>query len=64
MKNDVMPSIVQMEPEVLKNLVKEVKETVARDIQVLPTTTKASFGIADLWNIQRNARTALQRFKR
>ena len=64
MKNDVMPSIVQMEPEVLKNLVKEVKETVARDMQVLPKLSKASFGIADLWNIQRNARTAQLRFKR
>jgi hypothetical protein len=64
MKNDVMTSIVQMEPNVLKNLVKEVQETVAREIQVLPKLTKASFGIADLWNIQRNTRTAQQRFKR
>ena len=61
MKNDVMPSIVQMEREVLKNLVKEVKETVAKDIQ-LPTVRKQSFGIADLWNIRRRARTATSRF--
>ena len=61
MKNDVMPSIVQMEPAVLKNLVHEVKETVARNIQ-LPKRAKPSFGIVDLWNIRRNARTAMSRF--
>ena len=62
MKNDVMPSIVQMEPEVLKNLVKEVKETVAMNIQ-LPESDKPSFGIVDLWNIRRNAKTAMSRFR-
>jgi len=61
MKNDVMPSIVRMEREVLNNLVKEVRETVARDIQ-LPPVKKQSFGIADLWNIRRNAKTATSRF--
>lgn len=63
MKIDVMPSIVQMEPEVLKNLVKEVKETVAKEIP-LPEPTQSSFGIADLWNIRRNARSARSRFWR
>jgi hypothetical protein len=61
MKNDVMPSLVRMEPEVLRTLVKEVKETVAKDIQ-LPPVRKPSFGIADLWNIRRKAKTAQQRF--
>jgi len=56
MKIDVMPSIVQMEPEVLKNLVKEVKERVAQDIQ-LPKKASPSFGINDLWNIRRKAKT-------
>ncbi len=63
MKSDVMPSIVRMEREVLENLVKEVKETVATDIQ-LPKVSKPSFGIADLWNIRRNAKTAQGRFRR
>jgi hypothetical protein len=62
MKNDVMPSIVQMEPEVLRNLVKEVKETVAKNIH-LPKTSRPSFGIVDLWNIRRNARSAISRFR-
>ncbi len=56
MKSDVMPSIVQIEPELLKNLVKEVKETVAVDPNPA-SVRKPSFGIADLWNIRRNART-------
>jgi hypothetical protein len=62
MKNDVMPSIVQMEPGVLKNLVTEVKETVATGI-VLPKSKKR-FGLADLWNIQRNNRSAQLRMRR
>ena len=62
MKSDVMPSIVKMEPEVLRNLVKEVKETVAMNIQ-LPKAAKPSFGIVDLWNIRRNSRSAISRFR-
>ena len=56
MKSDVMPSIVQMDPEVLKSLVKEVKETVAKDLKGV-RANQPSFGIADLWNIRRKART-------
>jgi len=63
MKNDVMPSIVKMEPRELKNLVKEVKETVAMNIQ-LPGKKKTSFGIVDLWKIRKNARSAADRFRR
>ena len=59
MKNDVMPSIVQMETKALRHLVKEVKETVATSL-VLPTAkqTNSSFGIVDLWNLRRNMKTA------
>ena len=59
MKTDVMPSIVQMEPDVLRKLVKEVKETVATSL-VLPKVkqTNSTFGIVDLWNIRRNMKTA------
>ncbi|MBC7872777.1 MAG: hypothetical protein H7Y01_02210 [Ferruginibacter sp.] len=63
MKIDAMPSIVQMEPEVLNNLVREVKETLATNIQ-LPGEKRRLFTIADLWNIRRNARTAQDRFNR
>lgn len=62
MKIDENPSIVQMEPEVLSNLVREVKETLATDIH-LPEVKQPSFTIADLWNIRRNAKTAHSRFR-
>jgi hypothetical protein len=57
MKNDVMPSIVQMDADELKTLLTEVKETVATGV-VLPAQPKRSFNAADLWNIRRNAKTA------
>lgn len=59
MNSDVMPSIVQMDDAVLKNLLKEVKETVATNL-TLPETdqTKSSFGIVNMWNIRRTTRTA------
>jgi hypothetical protein len=63
MKIDLKPSIVQIEPEVLSNLVREVKETLATDIK-MPEMKKCLFTIADLWNIRRNARTAQSRFSR
>lgn len=62
MKIDASPSIVQMEPEVLNNLVREVKETLATDIH-LPEVKQPLFTITDLWNIRRNARTATSRFR-
>ena len=62
MKNEVMPSIVQMEYGVLENLLAEVKETLATDIE-MPESAKPSFGIVDLWNIRKNARSASSRFK-
>lgn len=63
MKHDVMPSIVQMEAEELRQLVSEVKETVATGIK-MPEIKKKSFGIADMWNIRRNARSASDRMRR
>ena len=63
MKIDLRPSIVQMEPDVLNNLVKEVKETLATDIEMSGVKQRL-FTAADLWNIRRNARTAESRFNR
>lgn len=62
MKNDVMPSIVQMEYGVLETLLTEVKETLATDIK-MPDKQRTSFGIVDLWKIRRNARSARSMFK-
>ena len=43
-------SIVAMEQDELRKLVTEVKETVASNVK--------QFSAADLWNIQRNMRSA------
>ena len=63
MKIDSKSSIVQMEPDLFKNLVREVKETLATDI-LLPEIKKRSLTLSDLWNIQRNGKTAQGRFNR
>lgn len=57
MKSDVMPSRARVDAEVLKALLTEVKETVATDFR-MPEKVTRSFGITDLWNIRRNAKTA------
>jgi len=55
-----MPSVVQIEGESLKQLVTEVKETLATNINLQPTIAKnKKFGIVDMWNCQRNVRTAV-----
>ena len=62
MKGNVNLSAMQMEDETFMQLVAEVKETVA--IVDLPQPQKRSFGLVDLWNIRRNARSASSRLKR
>lgn len=59
MTSNVMPSIVQIEEESLKQLVTEVKETLATDINLQPASEEnKKFGIVDMWNCQRRMRTA------
>lgn len=53
MNSNVTRSVINMEPEELKELVTEVKETVARDLN-----EKQMFSAADLWRIQKLMRTA------
>ena len=50
MNSNVNNSIVVMEQDELRQLVTEVKETIATNVK--------QFSAADLWNIQRNMRTA------
>jgi hypothetical protein len=50
MNSNANNSIVVMEHDELRKLVTEVKETVATNVK--------QFSAADLWNIQRNMRTA------
>ncbi len=72
MKSDVNASmvqpIVQMEKNVFNQLVSEVKETVATDIDFpkmnnYRKSNNSSFGIVDLWNLRRNRRSAGSQFR-
>lgn len=60
MKSNVMPSIVRLEANELKQLVTEVKETVAKDFVCTGDTKSAEgrFGIVDLWHIRKRVRIA------
>ena len=61
MKSDVMPSLVQMDPKVLRTLLQEVKETVAE--VVIPEVSK-TYSVADNWNILKQSRSASSRVRR
>ena len=56
MKLDEMSSVMQMKGETFRQLVTEVKETIA--IVDFPEPATRSFGLIDMWNIRRNARSA------
>jgi hypothetical protein len=71
MKSDVRDNYVQdepqvhrpkashqmMKPSILKNLVNEVKETVATEV-AFEKEEKSSFGLVDMWNIRKHGRYA------
>lgn len=55
MNSNVMPSRVQMEPILLQQLVAEVKETIATEVE-FSKKEQASFRAINMWNIRRNGR--------
>ncbi len=60
MTSNVMPSIIQIEEEKLKQLVTQVRETIANEIDTKTRSPKnKKFGIVDMWKCQRNVRTAV-----
>ena len=60
MNSKVLPSIIQMEEESLKQLVTEVQETIATNINDQKSVVKPkAFNNVDMWNSQRNIRTAI-----
>ena len=63
MKHDVMESYIQVDPDVLKTLLTEVKETVANYIQ-LPAEREKEFGVVDMWKIRRNVKSASTQVRR
>ena len=62
MNGKTMPSRVQMEAEVLKNLLIEVKETVATDLLVTSPKKNALKAI-DFWKFRRNSRMLTGSFR-
>jgi hypothetical protein len=60
MKTNTTGPIVKMEKEALQQLCREVKESLATDLE-LKEGSRQRFGIADLWNIQRSTRYRIQR---
>jgi len=63
MKCDVMSGLIQLENEEMQQLCCEVKETIANGIEFPKIKVKdTSFGIADLWSIQRKMKTAGRRW--
>lgn len=64
MNSNVKSSIVQIEKENLRKLVEEVRETLATDLtNGAPISRVKSFGLVDLWNHQKNMRTATSQRK-
>ncbi len=60
MNSNVKHSIVKMEAEELKQLVTEVKETVATNVDVKNQDQAQNLCVADLWKIQRQMKPALR----
>ncbi len=61
MKSLVMPKTVQISEEIKKELLHEVKETLDANIGI-PNQRKFTAG--DMWNLQRNARSASDMIRR
>lgn len=60
MKSITMPKTVHVDEEIKKQLLHEVKETL--DVTKSVKSNKR-FTASDLWNLQRNTRTASERFR-
>ncbi len=61
MKSIVMPKMVQLDEETKKQLPQEVKETLAKEASV---TNKPRFTAIDMWNRQRQSRSASARMNK
>ncbi len=57
MKTTLETSYVPVDSESMKTLVAEVKESIAVDVN-----QKASLKLVDLWNIERNSKSASRTF--
>jgi hypothetical protein len=57
MKNDTMGMLNPVNKNDLKDLLKETKETLATDVKI--DGNQRSFGVVDLWNVQKRQRTSI-----
>ena len=55
MKSDLMGVGTPINKKDLKDLLNETKETLATDVKII--SNHRSFGLLDLWNIQKRQRT-------
>jgi hypothetical protein len=62
MKSDVMGIVMPINKEELKELLKETKETLAVDVKT--DENSRSFGVVDLWNVQKRQRTTASMMRR
>ena len=63
MKSDVMGIGAPINKKDLKELLKETKETIAVDAKTDGINDR-SFGVVDLWNVQRKQRTTASMMRR
>lgn len=61
MKSIIMPRTVQLSEEIKRQLLHEVKETLATDI---PAKNEKRFTDSDLWSMRRNSRSASDMMRR
>ncbi len=62
MKSDLMGTGTPVNKNNLKELLKETKETLAVDVKV--DDSSRSFGVVDLWNVQKRQRTTTTMMRR
>lgn len=63
MKSDVMGIGAPINKKDLKELLKETKETIAVDAKTDGNNNR-SFGVVDLWNVQKRQRTTASMMRR
>ncbi len=65
MKSDVMGIGAPISKKDMKELLKETKETIAVDVDVTTSGSNTrSFGVVDLWNVQKRQRTTASMMRR
>ena len=63
MKGNLMSSLVQLDNETMQQLVAEVKETIAKEMDFVKGE-KASFKAIDFWKMERSRKSATNTFSR